>query len=441
MEKGERIRPEAIQTISAKHEGKCFRNSHWSPAVAEEHQAELVGRDLMIGGDNVAMFAISVNSDGDTKAAKNLIHVQNLIIGEAADNKADINRDRGHIIKCHNNGMFNLMEKDKTFKGTNLLNATRIKSINSDIQHVIESYEKIFKDPDTDESKKAEARKECLEQLYAIPRHHCGDHTHCNNEQLCTYRKVEKEHPDWMPHQIAEQAEKESRRPYSKQMDLSPHGIETLIDKIRQRFNENTIDKIAEGGCTNLSESFWNVLVKFSEGKRLNLNLTDLWEVMCMLTFCRIGDGNVEKTHDKMSTKLGIPVTSAETKFLKRSAKKAKKNKARQITPEAKQRRALRKMTKTIALSKEEAKKAHKTGKVPISESAKSCVGKAGDKKSRKSPCCTNCGLPGHNKKICKMPPKRKRPPIDLMDFDMDLLNLIGEYESMKYSKRRRCKS
>ena len=94
MEKGERIRPEAIQTISAKHEGKCFRNSHWSPAVAEEHQAELVGRDLMIGGDNVAMFAISVNSDGDTKAAKNLIHVQNLIIGEAADNKADINRDR-----------------------------------------------------------------------------------------------------------------------------------------------------------------------------------------------------------------------------------------------------------------------------------------------------------------------------------------------------------
>ena len=41
------------------------------------------------------------------------------------------------------------MEKDKTFKGTNLLNATRIKSINSDIQHVIESYEKIFKDPDT----------------------------------------------------------------------------------------------------------------------------------------------------------------------------------------------------------------------------------------------------------------------------------------------------
>jgi hypothetical protein len=159
-----------------------------------------------------------------------------------------------------------------------------------------------------------------------------------------------------------------------------------------------------------------------------------------MLTFCRIGEGNVEKTHDKVSAELGIPVTSAETKFLKKAAKKAKKNKVRQNTPEAKQARMLSKMNKSIILSKEEAKKAHKTGKVPISESAKSCVGETGGKKPRKPRCCTNCGLPGHNKLICKLPPKEKRAPVDLLDFDLNLLNLIGEYESMKSSKRRRVK-
>ena len=52
----------------------------------------------------------------------------------------------------------------------------------------------------------------------------------------------------------------------------------TVLEKIIvKRFNEKTIDKIAECGSSNKCEGFWSQLVKLSEGKRIAGCGTDLW--------------------------------------------------------------------------------------------------------------------------------------------------------------------
>jgi len=431
-ETGQQIRPDQISNISTKHDGPCYRNSNLHPAVAEEEQAAMAARHLLCegetdiyAGDNLAIFGYDISTDGDTRGAARFIRIQNQIIGEAADNVADTSPDRGHVIKCNNNAMHSLAKNDKSFSGVNLLNTSRIKSINSDLAAVVQDYEE-------EGVGEAGPRAKCLKQIDAIPSHHCGDHSLCTCEKYCTYLKVKKEHPDWDDDQIEAMAAKISTRAFAgKYMGLSPAGIASVRDKIRDRFNEKTIDKIAKGGCTNLSESFWNMLIKFSEGKRLCLDLTDLWEVMCKLTFCRVGEGNVKKTHDYISDRLGLPVTSQETRYLTRAAKARKSDKKRFQTADNKKARKLRKLTNDLRTDKIDSRKAHKTDKVPVSESAKSSVSQL-----RKVPCCSSCGLPGHTRKICKMPLPGKRKVEDLLDFDLDLLNMFDDNDN-KSSKRK----
>ena len=67
-----------------------------------------------------------------------------------------------------------------------------------------------------------------------------------------------------------------------------------LTSKIRQQFNEKTIDKISRGGCSNLSENFWGMNIKFTEGKRLNYDHTDAWVRVNQLSFFRAGSGNIQ---------------------------------------------------------------------------------------------------------------------------------------------------
>jgi len=59
-------------------------------------------------------------------------------------------------------------------------------------------------------------------------------------------------------------------------MDLSEYGIGVLVRELMKRFNTKNIDKLAQMACGNSCEAFFGVLTKFSEGKHLNLEHTDL---------------------------------------------------------------------------------------------------------------------------------------------------------------------
>jgi len=77
-----------------------------------------------------------------------------------------------------------------------------------------------------------------------------------------------------------------------------------------KRFNNKNIDKLAQMACSNSCEAFFGVLTKFSEGKRLNLEHTDLWKSMILLVFCRTG--NIDETHKELAVLLNLNVTGAE---------------------------------------------------------------------------------------------------------------------------------
>ena len=176
-----------------------------------------------------------------------------------------------------------------------------------------------------------------------------------------------------------------------------------------------------------MSENFFSVNTKFSEGKRLNQDQTDHWQDTNRKTFCRMGEGNIEKTHDQVSERLGLPVTSSELQYQSRAAKKRKWNKDRQKTDEYKRSRQFAKMSKDHRMGKVDAKKQHKNGKVPLGESAKSSV-KKGKRKAKAPRTCSNCKQVGHTMRGCKLPRNKKHLAVDSVDFDMGVTALADHY-------------
>jgi hypothetical protein len=80
----------------------------------------------------------------------------------------------------------------------------------------------------------------------------------------------------------------------------------------------------------------------------------------------------------------------------------------------------LAKLTKLYRSGKEDAKKAHRSGKVPVEECAKSNIKKIKKDTARKQITCSNCKLMGHNASKCKLPKCKKRPNIELTDYELD---------------------
>ena len=82
-------------TFSMEHKGVCYRNSNLNPASAEEMQAIIAARDLLLDengkyvGDDKAILAMIVNSDNDTRSQKSFMVEQNTIVGGAADTDVD----------------------------------------------------------------------------------------------------------------------------------------------------------------------------------------------------------------------------------------------------------------------------------------------------------------------------------------------------------------
>ena len=252
------------------HEGPCCRNSNLSPASAEESQSIEAAMSLLLDtngnyvGDDVAIFGRSISADNDTRAPKAFIQEQCRIIGAAAVGKADHSPDKGHVMKCLSNFFFKLKKEDASLRGVHALTPVRIKMIVTDISAALSNFTSLGVDDQA-------AKRACLDQIDAIILHHCGNHKLCKDEKCCTYTRVKNANPEWDEDVIAAAAVQESFRPLGgKSMSLSDRGIAVLEAALKKYINEATVERVADGGCSNLSENFWSVCTKFSEGKRLN---------------------------------------------------------------------------------------------------------------------------------------------------------------------------
>jgi len=87
-------------------------------------------------------------------------------------------------------------------------------------------------------------------------------------------------------------------------------------------------------------------------------------------------------------------------------------------------------------MGKVDAKSLHRSGKVPLCESAKVCATTRTEPKQRKVSTCSICRSVGHRANTCGMPPDSKRRSADLIDFDMNFLE-CADSEGLRRIKRR----
>ena len=275
---GKKVAAENYSTMSMAHKGKCYRVGKHGPANSEEHMAKQAARLLIFDedgsyrGDDTTVLVSKIFADNDCRAPKNFIKEQNIIVGEALDGVGEHYQDTNHCMKNLSNAMYDIRKTDRSLNGVGMLENKRIRSICSDVRKSITVYHFHVGD-DTERSR-------CLDQMYCIIPHHCGDHSHCTNVQYCRYLSIKTEHADddWTEDQIQAQVAKSSLRFGGNHMDLSNVGQNSLMKVIAKRFCAANIDRIAEMGDSKYCEGFWDTTVKFLEGKRLNLDQTDHWK-------------------------------------------------------------------------------------------------------------------------------------------------------------------
>ena len=99
-------------------------------------------------------------------------------------------------------------------------------------------------------------RNSCLDQLYCIIPHHCGDHSRCKDIEFCRYLSIKTAHTDWTEDQVRNEVSKSSLRFGGRSMDLSEEGQAKLMKVITKRFSEANIDRIAEMADSNICKGF-----------------------------------------------------------------------------------------------------------------------------------------------------------------------------------------
>ncbi len=380
------------------HRGKCYRTSMFTPAILEDYAASEAARRLILDddgnyrGDDSAVFLDIVVSDNDVNAPTNFIQAQCDIIGDAANDLAEHIPDIGHVIKDCNNELYRIRDKEPSFRGINLLENSRIRAIMADVLTAFQEYTLHIGDE--------KARTKCLKRIRAVIPHHCGDHSKCEWDDVCGFLKIKNENPTWTLDQVLAQYAKKGRF-NGKKMGLSHHGIHVLQRVLFKRFDAKSVDRVSKCLSSNPAEAFFGVVVKFSQGKRLCLEHTDLWRSMLLLGFCRAG--NIERTHEELSAILSLDVLGCEKKHLANLRMKREYNYKWGTGEQAKKRRHESKALKDQIMFKEDAKKRHKSAKVSVKKSAK-----ASGKKKSGGMHCGSCGKAGHNCTSCPMPPVKE---------------------------------
>jgi len=404
LERGE----DPLQFVG-KHSGRCYRNSNLGPAVSEEYCAEEAGYELLYNsdgeyhGDEEAIYCHRTVGDGDTKGAKKLMRKQADIVGEPAEGDAEHDPDCSHFGKRINNALFSLRKGDKTFNGAGLLENSRIRVITSDIRRCCEWYHPFLVDlPRPTDDVLDSKREECLARIQAVIPHHCGDHSGCY-ENMCGYTDLKKEHPEWSDEQVAEEYAMNSRF-HGKYMSLSNAGVKELQRIIQSNVDISNIDRVALLMSSNCIENLYSLCAMHTEGKRINLDQTDQWEMVLWTVICQISN---EHFTEAVARRMGIESLENETQRVgrERILRQKRADRSRLSSEKSKARRRNQKRIRDARTGKESAKDAHRTDKMSPKEGGR-------QKRTRRvsTVMCGACGKRGHKVSDgCPFPRKKAR--------------------------------
>jgi len=120
-------------------------------------------------------------------------------------------------MKNCSSSLYNIRKKDSSFAGKNLLENTRIKAFIVDIRSALNEYKtRIGNTSD---------RHKCLQRIYAIVTHHCGDHSKCKWSDVCRFREIKEANPTWLDEKVQEENAKDAIQFSGRYVDLSDYGI------------------------------------------------------------------------------------------------------------------------------------------------------------------------------------------------------------------------
>ncbi|KAL7545351.1 hypothetical protein ACHAWF_015517 [Thalassiosira exigua] len=404
------------------HPGKpCYRNTKHGPAVAEEYAMEKMARYLLVDpetgkfrSDEEAILGREIIADGDTKGSKRFIKVQSEIVPSFVG-VAEYFPDIGHFVKCISGGFHKLASNNAELRGVSLLESARIKAMVADISRILREYGQQYKGVGvgTGSAAKVNALREvAIARIASIIPHHCGDHSNCRyvDCQMIKLRrhfcaKYRAEHPDseaFTNKEILRLHKEDIAIEYArisrfrgKVMSMGEVGRGVVYREIASRLNETNIDRVARAMSSNNCENFFNILAKFSHGKRINNGLTDSWEVFQLLVAGQRSDLRIE---DKIQAHAGIASSFVRDRAIDQQVWLKEYHQKRKRTEKYKRRRKISQVAKVHkAVKNTTAPARHRPNKQSPTDACKSepalkAHAAVGTKKTRKRK-CRNCGL------------------------------------------------
>ncbi len=308
--------------VGAPQGSKTFSGS---AATGETHCVEKFGEKSILS--KTPLYIGEVACDGDCSSSKAF----NRGVGRAKDAlgiEDDLDMQRIAVI-CHEIKNFNkdlLKFKRAELTDASGISAGRVKAIGADVRREIKRLGKESAQMEGDElSKLCESWAEKI--LPNIINHHRGK---CGEDcgPWCEMQALKAAHPDWTRAQVNTEYLKGSRRFHSF-VDISDESAVALMDFIRKRFNAKALASLRRMFTNNNCERFWTRLVKYLQGKRLNVTQTDL--CLIFVSICVLENNEDLAWRQKLLDAFGL------TTFEHQAAYRAKKIKYRKQTTKRKQ--------------------------------------------------------------------------------------------------------
>ena len=223
-------------------------------------------------------------------------------------------------------------------------------------------------------------RNTCLSRIDSIIHHHCGNHEFCDRHH-CKYKSIEfvtnLKHKVMITTVSDEEIKDEINKQYAgvsrfrgQTMDISIIGQTSMKKVISSRLSAANVDKLASVLSSNVCENYFGILVKFSQGKRLNLDQCDSWRVLqAFVAGLRSNPDFTSVVRDKAGV---LPCIQRDLS-MKRIHKLREQSQIFHKTEKQKQRRKVTKQVRAHLMGKDEKKsERHVTDKVkPLTASIK----------------------------------------------------------------------
>ncbi len=320
-------------------------------------------------------------------------------------------------MKKGSNALYHIASQNSDLRGVSLLEASRIKAITADITRILKAYGKRVKvihdkfgaDDDVLKEKVDECRKDAMARIEAIIPHHCNDHSGCFHEE-CQVIRLQRQYINQFKamnpgsqltdEEIIKQHAAEIAKDHAtkgrfkgKNMDMGEVGQAKVFGEISKRLDLKNIDRVAAARSSNRCENLFNVLAKFSHGKRLYQGRTNTWKVYQLFVAATINN-DAEDVQRRIRERVGITHTSTiQQKETAKKAERKKYHKKVKKSAPAMERRQVHKMASTRkAVTNKQAPARHKP-----------------DKLSPKLDCKSNTNKENNSKAPAKRAPRRKR--------------------------------